>query len=671
MELVLPLLGLTAAIIAATILHKRFPAMPLPLTQIGLGAALSILPIPVHLDFNPEAFMICLVAPILFGDGQSISRKELWRYRKPILFMALGLVLFTVMGIGYIIHYLIPALPVAAAFALAAVLSPTDAVAVKSMTRGIVLPKGLMGVLEGESLLNDAAGLVSFHVALAALMTGEFSFGSARDDFLFASAGGIGVGLLLGGLLVNLRLLLRRRGLEEVESMVTIQLITPFFVYLLAEEMGVSGILAVVMAGIIHGFERERLQMTTTKLQIITGNTWSVISYILNGFVLVLLGFLLPDVVKGMLDSGEVPLMRAIVLALLIFFSLFAARFVWVYFWHDMFQEPAGYDSRREPNGRLQYALAAAVSGVHGTITLATALSIPFMLPDGSPFPLRNTFLFISGAVILISLAAAALVIPRIGKRVEQAPGSHAAMSNKEAGLYIARRTVQILAPEIHSDNRDSITAVIQQLEEQIREEERGHFQPSGSVIRELQRLARQAEADKLEELVQQGLVSPRVKQAFPLLAGPPHVSPFWKWLKHIWLTIRLNAFHERLKQHDGNALPERFRTAGAIILKLRSVEAQLQEAAIAALHQHTTPDNRLESLMVIQHYTRLLQRRQKKGRQEDAYAEQLKEAQFRSIQIKRDLIQELSETGQISSEVMLEQLQLVNYEEMLVLDSE
>ena len=252
-------------------------------------------PIPLKLDFEPEIFMVIIIAPLLFWDGYNASRKALWRYKKTITLMAVGLVLVTVIGLGFFIHSLVPMMPLALTFALAAILSPTDAVAVKSIERGMTLPRGLLPILEGESLLNDAAGLVAFKVAVGVVLTGYFSPINATGEFLLMSIGGI--------LFVSGRLLLRRYGFEEVNSLVAIQLITPFLIYILGEFLGVSGILTVVAAGIIHGIERNRLQQTTTKLQIVTNNIRLVLGYLLNGLVFVLLGFLLPSVFAGLASS--------------------------------------------------------------------------------------------------------------------------------------------------------------------------------------------------------------------------------------------------------------------------------------------------------------------------------------------------------------------------------
>ena len=234
--------------------------------------------------------MVTLIAPLLFVEGVNVSRVHLRKYIKPVMMMALGLVITTVIGVGLFIHWIWPELPIGAAFAIAAILCPTDA-AVQAITNGKVLPKGSMTILEGESLLNDAAGIISFKIAVGVLITGTFSIFDAIQQFLIASIGGAIVGLLIGMALVRFRLTLMRRGIENINMFTFIQLLTPFVTYLIAELFHASGIIAAVVAGLVHGFERDRIAQTRTQLQMSYNHTWSILGYVLNGFVFSILGF--------------------------------------------------------------------------------------------------------------------------------------------------------------------------------------------------------------------------------------------------------------------------------------------------------------------------------------------------------------------------------------------
>ena len=232
MQIFETLLIFIVVVILSSFVHIFLSKVPLAFIQIILGMLLYITPVPVDFNFDSELFMVALIAPLLFVEGVQVSRVHLRRYIKPVLMMALGLVVTTVIVVGLFVHWIWPELPMAAAFALAAILCPTDAVAVQAITKGKVLPKGSMTILEGESLLNDAAGIISFKIAVAALITGTFSVANAIEQFLISSIGGFIVGLIIGVVLVRARVSLTRRGIENVNMFTFIQLLTPFVTYL-------------------------------------------------------------------------------------------------------------------------------------------------------------------------------------------------------------------------------------------------------------------------------------------------------------------------------------------------------------------------------------------------------------------------------------------------------
>ena len=190
MEIFETILIFLAVVIVSSFVHTFIPKVPLAFIQIILGMILFILPVPVEFNFDSELFMLATIAPLLFVEGVNVSRVHLRRYIKPVMLMALGLVITTVIGVGLFIHLVWPDLPIGAAFAIAAILCPTDAPAVQAITQGKVLPKGAMTILEGESLLNDAAGIISFKIAVGILVTGAFSLFEAIQQFLIASIGG-------------------------------------------------------------------------------------------------------------------------------------------------------------------------------------------------------------------------------------------------------------------------------------------------------------------------------------------------------------------------------------------------------------------------------------------------------------------------------------------------
>ncbi|WP_455494784.1 cation:proton antiporter, partial [Gemella sanguinis] len=364
-------------------------------------------------------------------DAYKASRSELWLYKKPIVYMAVGLVITTVVIVGYFINYIIPSIPLGAAFALAAILSPTDAVAVKSITKGMKLPKGLMSILEGESLLNDAAGIVSFKIALAAIITGTFSLSSSSKAFFFTAIGGMFLGILIGLIITSIKFVNRKFLNTEPSILVIIQVLLPVATYFIAEEFHLSGIIAVVFAGILLNFERYLRQSDSLDNQAVVSINYNqdTISYVLNGFVFVLLGYLLPGIFKNMITYPDLDVKTAMFYVILITIALIITRFTFVYIFYVSFQQHTFKTSRNIVEffktkqldvgnySRFEYALITSLCGIHGTVTLATALMIPLTIgTTGEPFPLRNAILFIGSGVVLLSMIIGTIFLPLIIK---------------------------------------------------------------------------------------------------------------------------------------------------------------------------------------------------------------------------------------------------------------
>lgn len=332
MDIFLVVLVLLTIIAISNIVNRFVPFIPVPLIQVALGIIAASFPQGLHFELNTELFFVLFIAPLLFNDGKRTPRAELWNLRAPILLLALGLVFATVIVGGYTIHWMIPSIPLAAAFGLAAILSPTDVVAVSALSGRVKMPKGILRLLEGEGLMNDASGLVAFKFAIAAAVTGAFSLTQAAFSFVLISAGGLLSGVVISFLIIRFRLFLRRLGMQDVTMHMLIQILTPFVIYLAAEEIGVSGILAVVAGGITHAVEQDRLESTMVKLQIVSSSTWNIILFILNGLVFVILGAQIPDVVSVIFNDTAFNNMMVIGYIIVITLTLMILRFLWVLF---------------------------------------------------------------------------------------------------------------------------------------------------------------------------------------------------------------------------------------------------------------------------------------------------------------------------------------------------
>lgn len=402
--------------------------LPLPLVQIGLGAALAWPGFGMQVRFDPQLFFLLFIPPLLFADGWRIPNREFFQLRGPIFTLALGLVFFTVAGIGWFVHWLIPLIPLAAAFALAAVLSPTDALAITSITGHTRVPTRLLRVLEGEALMNDASGLVCLQFAVAAVLTGEFSWGAAAGKFLLIAIGGVAIGAAVTWLFSRLRRrLLRWSGDIDPSSQVALLLLLPFAAYLLAECANVSGILAVVAAGMTMSYtDILRGNHATTRMQ--SSSVWGMVEFVFNGIIFLLLGLQLPSVIgngeRAMAHTGAGSggpwQLAGYVLAITL--ALVLLRFVWVWVSLRLSYRVARWRGQSPNRASLSLMWVTALSGVRGAITLAAVLSIPLALPNGQGFPARDLLVFLAASVILCTLLLGSVGLPLLLRHVQLPP---------------------------------------------------------------------------------------------------------------------------------------------------------------------------------------------------------------------------------------------------------
>ncbi|SPZ19247.1 Sodium, potassium, lithium and rubidium/H(+) antiporter [Providencia rettgeri] len=417
----LVLVFLLAVVVSVFVSRLLKDIIPLPLIQIALGADLSLYGFTV--EFEPHLFLFLFIPPLLFLDGWRIPKEALFQEIKPIMSLAIGLVVVTVIGMGFFIHWLIPAISLAVAFALAAILSPTDPVSVSAMTVNSPLPSRMAHILEGESLLNDATGLVCFSFAVVAALTGTFSLASAAGQFVLVAFGGILIGLLVAWAIGWLNQLLVKRTGEEPAIQIMISLLMPFTAYLLAEHLHVSGILAAVVAGIAMHYEKIAGRMqAATRMQ--SKAVWDTVQTALNGMIFILLGEQLPGMWTNMPAVAEAagashPWMLFVYVAI-ITVALAVLRFSWV--WISM-TLTVFHKRRRGKEADVMHIRMMAVmatAGVRGAITLAGILTLPLLMPDGSLFPNRDVAIFLAMGVILCSLLIASIALPILTKGLVQ-----------------------------------------------------------------------------------------------------------------------------------------------------------------------------------------------------------------------------------------------------------
>ncbi|MCL2859396.1 MAG: Na+/H+ antiporter [Oscillospiraceae bacterium] len=455
------ILILLFAILISNFINKFIPVISVPIIQIFLGIGIALLPIGFHLELNPELFFVLFIAPLLFNEGMLTDKKSLWSLKRPIFLLAFGLVFITVLAIGGFINILMPAIPLAACFALAAALAPTDAVAVGNLAKRIKIPSKITNILEGESLINDASGLVCFQFAIAAMLTGTFSATNAGITFLVIAIGGALVGAVFTLIKYIFIRWIRSYGMENVTLHILIEILTPFIIYIIAEKLGVSGVLAVVVAGIIHSFNRKRLNPETASLNIASQSIWSMLSFTLNGLVFLILGTQLPDIIKIIWNNSSINNIQIILYIVLFTIALLLVRFLWSIF----IIKKDIYNSEDNKLGRFNTSLIISMSGARGTVTLASAMAIPLLLLNGSQFPERNLIIFMASGVIICSLLISNFLLPVLLKKNGIENNNE---DESEALTEILNNVIADLNSEVTTENKLATEIVIRNYQRRI-----------------------------------------------------------------------------------------------------------------------------------------------------------------------------------------------------------
>ncbi|WP_145033014.1 Na+/H+ antiporter [Pantoea ananatis] len=425
MEIFFTILIMTLVVSLSGVAARILPfQIPLPLVQIAVGALLAWPNFGLHVDFDPELFLVLFIPPLLFADGWKTPVSEFLHYGREILGLALVLVLITVVGIGYLIYWTVPGIPLIPAFALAAVLSPTDAVALSGIVGEGRIPKKIMGILQGEALMNDASGLVSLKFAVAVAMgTMVFSWGGASVEFLKVAVGGLIAGVAVCWLYgKSLRVLNRWSGGDDAATQIVLLLLLPFASYLIAEHLGVSGILAAVAAGMTITRSGIIRQAPLT-MRLRANSVWHMLEFVFNGMVFLMLGLQLPSILENSIQQANadpnVDIWMIFADIALVYAALMAVRFGWLWIMQRFSKRLLKNKPLVFSSYSLRELLIASFAGVRGAITLAGVLSIPLFLSNGNPFPARYELVFIATGVILFSLLVGVIVLPVLLRGVE------------------------------------------------------------------------------------------------------------------------------------------------------------------------------------------------------------------------------------------------------------
>lgn len=687
---------LITLVIIANIIGHYLPNLPVSLIEIGLGLMVALV-FAVKIPLKTDWFMLVFVAPLLFNDGRRFPKKELWALRGPIIGNAIFLVFATTLIGGLAIHWLVPALPLAASFALAAILSPTDPVAVQSISEQADLPPRVLHLVSGESLINDASGLISFKYGIAAAVTGYFSWQQAAGDFLYISIVGALAGMIIMLIIHFIRLFMLQQGFEDVMFHTILQLVTPFIIYLIVEDLfHASGVIAVVVAGIISHSSRNIFLDFLPELKLVTEQTWSISVYLLNGIVFLILGIELPVAMHNTVHNPLINTSEEILLVLAVWLILVIVRGLWTLA-YLLYTNQTNPKTFRE---NIKIAVLSGLSGVRGAITMAGVLSVPTVLADGSPFPQRGLMLFIAAGVIIVSLVMAVVLIPKLTKvkapiemrgmqRDLEAEAAEAAAEDEAAAdlldetnakIYMYKVAASMVESQRHIDNNRAALDLLAEYQLMIRRLESQQSEASTSdelppLIAEeliLRQVAFDGERQKLESLWAEKAISAKSYRH-----GKRKLRQ-----KQVMLSVigtSFNWHHVQLQVYRAWSISKRFlthlwprHTKSPSETEWQLTEREMAKAGIKQLSYFLKqPENRQRHYnrqviyQIIVRYRNQIENMKNGGRSKTAiYERQLQKLRIKALTSERVAIQELLEQHKISWQLADELRKNINYSE-------
>ena len=636
---------LLAAVLLSNLINRFVPALSAPIVQIVLGALAAVIPFgPFGFEFElePGLFFVLFLAPLVFNTSMNADKKTMWKLKGPIISSAVLLVFITVIAVGYFLHALIPAIPLAAAFALIAALGPTDDVAVAAVAKRAAVPRKVMSILSGESIINDASGIVSFQFAMAAITTGTFSLYRAAGQFALVGLGGIAAGLLLTSLKNLLVKWLRSLGMENVTLHILVDILTPFIIYMTAEALHVSGVLAVFSAGIAHSIMRDKFNPETVKLNIAQESVWQTLSFTLEGLVFVMLGTQIPDIIKTIWDNKFSITGWQIAFCIVSLTLIFAiTRFIW---WVLAIRKKA-YQEHGKPVGKIKAGIIFALSGARGTVTLASVMSIPLLLSDGSEFPQRNLIIILASGVIVLSMLTTNFILPLFA---ETKTGKSRNEAERKAYKEIVQGVIARLTSEATDENRMATFKVIRSYNERnTAPRDRKTAQLERKMERELIVQTFMWEKENTIAMINEGMVDKKSVRRF-LDIMDNHIETFSSGKKY--LSFR------RIMRFIGLFLRNSRRRSGIPAGKgVKALREKNIPYVLRKLNDIKNEENKAMVEQIIFFYEMMPAMRHDRVKMRDDVHEDgvnsnpVFDVAAKGFQIERDLIQEMFEQGRIS----------------------
>jgi CPA1 family monovalent cation:H+ antiporter len=459
------ILCIVGAVLISSFLSRFLPKISTPLVQILLGIVMTQLPFFPEVHLDPELFMVLFIAPLLYYEAHSIDKSSLIKNLGISLSLAIGLATATMLVVGYALNAVWASIPLAAAFALGAALGPTDAVAVSSLGKEASLSVRQRAILKGESLFNDATGVIGFQFSILAAVTGAFSPVQAIGTFAFSFIGGVLLGLASGVFLNWLFETSRELGWETTTTRILMEIFFPFLLYIVAEDIAhISGILAVVTAGLLVRFDRSGIGPNVSRTNIVSSSVWTVLSFSLNGAVFVLLGMLLPEAMQTSWSDDSVSNLALIGIIALVSAVVVLIRFIWVSGMLAFTKDAVSHKRRPMTLERWRSAAVMTFGGPKGTITLSLVLTVPYFLASGQPFPMRDELVFVAAGVIIVTLVLANFALPLLAPvGARNIPTKHF-----ETVIDVLRKTVEELSSRVTAENKRAVQIVLSSYNQRI-----------------------------------------------------------------------------------------------------------------------------------------------------------------------------------------------------------
>ncbi|MDO5117308.1 MAG: Na+/H+ antiporter [Eggerthellaceae bacterium] len=499
------------AVLVSSIVDQLIPKVYSPLIQIILGLLIAVFAIaPISPSLDPELFLVLFIAPLLYDEARRANRIELWKNKAPVLALAIVLVFISTFVVGGIVHLLIPSIPLAAAFALGATLGPTDAVAVAALPKDIDIGKRQRSILKGESLINDASGIVAFQFAVAAVVTGTFSIADASLTFCVSFFGGLAIGIVLGFAANLIVKWVRSLGLDNTTFHVLIDVFLPFAVYLAAEAFSASGIIAVVAAGLTFSATKHDIGPAYSRTNIVSASVWKTVSFTLNGIVFVLLGTQLPKAMQSTWDDVSIGNLELFGYVIAITFAVVLFRFLWI-----LAMEGIGVlrddDQKKMNKENLRSALIMTLGGSKGAVTLAIAFTIPMYITAEQLFPQRELIIFLACGVILVTLLLSNFVLPLFAIKKDTTEDDIIEHEQDiEAHIDILRSVIEELTARQTPQNRRAVQSVVHQYNKRIARVKETHDIDDDVDLEDRMR-AIGWQKEYVAQAIQDGTVSPKV----------------------------------------------------------------------------------------------------------------------------------------------------------------